>query len=562
MAASGAEGSAAERLAQRREYLGSFGFVAALTASETVASAAQQAVERVAETFDAEMAAIVQSDRLIASIGYPAGAAPAADLWATATGDATAILVPGCGQCSASSVRLEHPPGATLVVARSGTGGLSRSEISFLNSLARVLSLRMSMLRLVEEERALREESERQAAEVAHLLEILAERQTKLEWLAGEQAALRRVATLVATGVPQDRLFAAVAEEVSKLANADSVWMVRFESEDAVVVEALWERNPSGVEISTRFKIDGWYPATTVQRWARSTRIDDPTLLGGEIAAVWARLHVRSAVASPIAVAGRVWGAVVVATADTDPMVADTEDRVARFTELIATAVSNAEASVALTASRARLVAAGDEVRRRIERNLHDGAQQRLVTLALKLRNVRDTVPGESADFRGQLLSIESGMNDLLDELREISRGVHPAVLSQAGLTPALRSVARTAAVPVRLEVEDVKRLPEAVEVAGYYVVSEALANASKHAQATVVDVAARVADDTLRIRVCDDGVGGADPALGSGLIGLQDRVEALGGSLLVASAKGVGTTIEVDLPIAESSALPPALGG
>jgi signal transduction histidine kinase len=207
-------------------------------------------------------------------------------------------------------------------------------------------------------------------------------------------------------------------------------------------------------------------------------------------------------------------------------------------------------------------VAAGDDVRRRIERNLHDGAQQRLVTLALKLRNVRDTVPGELADLRGQLLSIESGMNDLLDELREISRGVHPAVLSQAGLTPALRSVARTAAVPVRLEVQDVKRLPEAVEVAGYYVVSEALANASKHAQATVVDVAARVADDTLRIRVCDDGVGGADPALGSGLIGLQDRVEALGGSLMVASAKGVGTTIEVDLPIAESSAPPPALGG
>jgi signal transduction histidine kinase len=199
------------------------------------------------------------------------------------------------------------------------------------------------------------------------------------------------------------------------------------------------------------------------------------------------------------------------------------------------------------------LVTAGDDVRRRIERNLHDGAQQRLVTLALKLRNARDCVDGELPDLRGQLVTIESGMNDLLDELREISRGVHPAVLSQAGLAPALRSVARTAAVPVQLKVHGEKRLPEAVEVAGYYVVCEALANASKHAQATVVDIAARVGEDTLQIRVCDDGVGGADPTLGSGLIGIRDRVEALGGSLLVSSATGAGTIIEVELPVVEA---------
>ena len=433
MSVSGAEASAADRLAQRRDHLGTFGFVAALTASETVASAAQQAVERIAETFDAEMVAIVQSDRLIASIGYPAGAAPAADLWATATGDDTAIQVPGCGKCSASSstarasswgdagggpIRPQwSEPVGDLDFEQPGPSAVTQDEHASTGGGGASVA------------RGERAAGGRGRPPARHSRRAPDEARVKL---AGEQAALGRVATLVATGVPQDRLFAAVAEEVSKLAKADSVWMVRFESEDTVVVEAIWEKHPSGVDISTRFKIDGWYPATTVQRWARSTRIDDPALLGGEIAAVWMRLHIRSAVASPIAVAGRGWGAVVVATADTDPMVADTEDRVARFTELIATAVSNAEASVALAASRARLVAAGDDVRRRNERNLHDGAQQRLVTLALKLRSVRDTVPGESADFREQLLSIESGMNDLLDELRESSawrspRGAVPA---------------------------------------------------------------------------------------------------------------------------------------
>ncbi|HEX3541042.1 MAG TPA: histidine kinase [Acidimicrobiales bacterium] len=230
----------------------------------------------------------------------------------------------------------------------------------------------------------------------------------------------------------------------------------------------------------------------------------------------------------------------------------DAGERVGRFTELIAIAIANAEVRADLAASRARLVMAGDEMRRRIERNLHDGAQQRLVTLALRLRTVRDGVPGELPELRRQVSGVEAGMTDLLEELREISRGLHPAVLSQTGLGPALRALARRSAVPVILDVAGVTRLPEPVEVAGYYVVSEALTNAAKHAQAEAVEVIAGVVNNTLHLRVCDDGVGGADPARGSGLIGLRDRVEALGGSLFVSSPHGAGTTIEVALPIGD----------
>jgi signal transduction histidine kinase len=276
----------------------------------------------------------------------------------------------------------------------------------------------------------------------------------------------------------------------------------------------------------------------------------DPNHLSGQVGALWRRLGLRSAVASPIVVAGHIWGLIIAGSVEAAPLPVDAEERVARFSDLVATAIANAEAGAALAASRARLVTAGDEMRRRIERNLHDGAQQRLVTLALRLRSVEDRVPAESADLREHLASIETGMRELLDELRELSRGLHPAVLSQAGLGPALRAVARRAQVPVVLAVADGPRLPETIEAAGYYVVSEALANAAKYAQASEVHVSARVDDGHLRLQIRDDGVGGADPRLGTGLIGLQDRVEALGGTLLVSSPRGAGTTIDAKLPI------------
>jgi signal transduction histidine kinase len=203
-----------------------------------------------------------------------------------------------------------------------------------------------------------------------------------------------------------------------------------------------------------------------------------------------------------------------------------------------------------LAASRARIVAAGDQARRRIERDLHDGIQQRLVSLVLELRTAEAAVPPERPELRPQLTRVGDGLTAALEELRELSRGIHPAILSEGGLGPALKALARRSAVPVELEVDVQGRLPEQVEVAAYYVVSEALANAAKHAQASVAQVQAQARDGLLHLSVRDDGVGGAAPGGGSGLVGIADRVEALGGTIEVHSPAGHGTTFEIDLPI------------
>jgi signal transduction histidine kinase len=207
------------------------------------------------------------------------------------------------------------------------------------------------------------------------------------------------------------------------------------------------------------------------------------------------------------------------------------------------------EALRRVAASRRRIVTAADEARREIERDLHDGAQQRLVTLALQLRQAHDTCPGPP-ELRDQLRRITQELGSLLEELREISHGVHPAILSQAGLGPALRSLARRAALPVSLRVDVAGRLPEPLEVAAYYVVSEALANAAKHSGASAAEVAVAARETMLDVRISDDGAGGADQAKGSGLVGLRDRVEALGGTMAVASPPGGGTTIRAELPV------------
>jgi signal transduction histidine kinase len=203
-----------------------------------------------------------------------------------------------------------------------------------------------------------------------------------------------------------------------------------------------------------------------------------------------------------------------------------------------------------LAASRARVVAAGDQARRRIERDLHDGTQQRLVSLILDLRAAEAAAPPELAELRGQLARVADGLTGALDELRELSRGIHPAILSEGGLPPALKALARRSALPVELEVDVAARLPEPVEVAAYYVVSEALANAAKHANASVAHVQAQARDGRLHLSVRDDGVGGAAPGLGSGLVGLADRVEALNGSIRIDSPAGQGTSLQVDLPV------------
>jgi signal transduction histidine kinase len=213
-------------------------------------------------------------------------------------------------------------------------------------------------------------------------------------------------------------------------------------------------------------------------------------------------------------------------------------------------AIANAESRAELMASRARIVAAADETRRRIERDLHDGIQQRLVSLGLELRAAQATVPAQLDELEGALSHAAEGLTSVLDELREISHGLHPAILSEGGLEPALRALRRRSAIPVELDLHPKRPLPGRVEVAAYYVVSEALTNAAKHARASVVNVELDTNDAILQLAIRDDGIGGADPDQGSGLVGLSDRIEALGGTLQVSSPAGNGTTLLIEVPL------------
>jgi signal transduction histidine kinase len=241
---------------------------------------------------------------------------------------------------------------------------------------------------------------------------------------------------------------------------------------------------------------------------------------------------------------------VMTATSGEGPLPPDTEARLASFTELAATAISNAEGKSALNASRRRIVAASDETRRRIERDLHDGTQQRLVSLGLAMRAVEGNLPPERNDLRDQMSAVATGLTAAVEDLQEITRGIHPAILSRGGLGPVLRTLARRSAIPVRLEIQTEDRHAKPIELAVYFVASEALANAAKHSQASRIDVSLVQRDGLLVLAIVDDGVGGADPGRGSGLIGLTDRVEALGGSFSVHSREGNGTQIRAQWPL------------
>jgi signal transduction histidine kinase len=286
-----------------------------------------------------------------------------------------------------------------------------------------------------------------------------------------------------------------------------------------------------------------------VLRTARAARIDDFSQASDAWGHAMRLVGVRSGVAAPIVVEGRLWGAIAVGTRH-ERFPADTEQRMAGFTELIGTAIANADNRAELIASRARLVAASDEVRRRFERDLHDGVQQRLVSLALELHGAEAIAPHEDEELVAELAHVRQGLAGALEDLRELSRGIHPAVLSEGGLRPAVRTLARRSAVPVELNLSVDERLADHVEVGAYYVISEALTNAAKHAQASKVEVTARVHDGTLQLRIDDDGIGGADSARGSGLTGLMDRVAALRGTIAITSPPGLGTSVRVELPV------------
>ncbi|MFF6784289.1 PAS domain S-box protein [Streptomyces sp. NPDC012510] len=347
-----------------------------------------------------------------------------------------------------------------------------------------------------------------------------------------EQAALRRVATEVARGVPPAQVFTTVAEEVGALLDTAAA-VLRYEPDRGVtVLGAAHARADATAEAARMIRREG----------ARRT-ID-------QVARTRSAARSGTSVGAPIVVDGRLWG-VVVAASLLDPLPDGTESRLADFTELIATAIANADSRAQLTASRARVVAAGDASRRRIERDLHDGVQQRLVSLQLELRMTETLVEDRSSELARQLDHLGKGLDSVFQDLLRVARGIHPAVLSRGGLGPALRALARRAAVPVELDLGLAgARFPEQVEVAAYYVTSECLTNAVKHARASVVTVAAEERSGVLELVIADDGVGGAEPDKGSGLIGLIDRVEAIGGRLTVTSPPGAGTTLTVRLPV------------
>jgi signal transduction histidine kinase len=372
----------------------------------------------------------------------------------------------------------------------------------------------------------------------------------RLRALVDEQAALRRVATLVA-GDPEPRhVFERVCEEVGTVLGIEGTNLTRFEGDGTQTVLAGWSVHGTPIfPVGPGVPLEGDAAVPKVSRSGRPERVDDYSQVGGRLVEMIRAAGIASAVAAPIKVAGRLWGAIVATTGEAYGFPPGTEQRIASFAELVADALANADAREQLAASRARLVEAADAERRRIERNLHDGAQQRLVSVALDLGNVEARLDQDPAAAKQLLAAAREELGLALDELRELARGIHPAVLSERGLGPALEALAARASVPIELEAL-CERLPERVEAAAYYLVSEALTNAARHAEASSVGVRLRCAGGRLRIEVRDDGIGGADARAGSGLRGLADRVEALGGRLELHSPPGAGTTLTGEIPI------------
>jgi signal transduction histidine kinase len=377
-----------------------------------------------------------------------------------------------------------------------------------------------------------------------------AESRARLAQLAEEQAALRRVATLVARGAPSEELFGAVVDEVGQLLRVDLASICRYEGDGTITWVANWGRAVEHFPVGSRRMLGGKNLGTIVFETGRSARIDNyADISSGGIGVTARDAGINSSLAAPITVEGRLWGVIAAGSIHKQPLPADTETRLASFTGLLATAIANAESRAQLTTSRARIVAAADDTRQRIERDLHDGAQQQLVTLTLQLRSLASTIPAELDGLHADVGEVASGLDDVLDELRELSRGIHPAVLSTGGLGPALNTLARRAPIPVEVDVRLPARPPERIEVAIYYVIAEALTNVAKHAQASVAVIDVEALHSGIRVSVTDDGIGGADPSRGSGLLGLRDRVDALDATMTVTSPPGQGTSITVHFP-------------
>jgi signal transduction histidine kinase len=367
-----------------------------------------------------------------------------------------------------------------------------------------------------------------------------------------EQAALRRVAMLVVHGAPPAEVFSAVAGEMGRIMDAEYTYISRFQPDNTMVVVASWKRSDAVADrvpaIGSVWSLELDSAGAWVARTERPARIEYDECVTG--LGWWARTRgSRSGLGCPIKVEGRLWGVVTVLSTQPHGWPAGIEERMLGFMEMLGAAVANAESRDELAASRARVVAAADATYRRIERDLHDGVQQRLIACGLLLRDAQANLPPGSEELGKQLSVASECLRDVLDELREISHGLHPAILSRGGIGPALKALARRSAIRVELHVREGLRLPEAVEVAVYYIVSEALTNVAKHAHTSLARVDLSVAGSAVRVSVRDEGVGGADFGRGSGLIGLKDRVEALGGTIEIVSPPDGGTSLFAEIP-------------
>ena len=375
-------------------------------------------------------------------------------------------------------------------------------------------------------------------AERTRAAAALARSETSQRALADEQAALRRVATLVASGAPPSRLFEHVTEEVARLLGMPGASLMRYDGDRTATVVGAWsEDGKPSLPVGSTIDLDGDTVVAKVLRSGEPQRVDRYEDARGALAAQLQRSGYRAAVAAPVTVADALWGALAAATRSDEPLPTDLETRLSDFADLVAQRLANAEAHEQLAASRARIVEVGDAERRRLERNLHDGAQQRLVSLALDLRMVDVMLEKDPPAARERLTAAREQLANGLAELRELARGIHPAILTERGLGPALEGLVARAPVPVEITDLPEERLAPPVEAAAYYVVAEAITNVAKYAQASSVSVSVRRSNGYATVVVTDDGVGGADPALGTGLRGLADRLEALDGHLEVESS-------------------------
>ena len=392
------------------------------------------------------------------------------------------------------------------------------------------------------------------ARERERVADALRDSRDELARVADEQAALRRLATLIAHGAPPTEVFDAVAGEMGRLLGVMHALVVRYEPDATAVTVGNWNVRAdldATMPLGSHWTLERGTVSELVSRTGAPGRISAYVTNGPLVHRLRER-GVVSSVGCPIVVGRCLWGAAIVSSSTEEQLPPDTEARMLEFSELAAAAIANAQGNADLRASRARVVAAADEARRRIERDLHDGTQQRLVSLGLELRGVEDAIPSELEDLRRHLADTAKSLEEAVVDLQELSRGLHPAILAKGGLQPALAVLARRSAVPVELDVTLCGRLAQRYEVTVYYVVSEALTNATKHAFASVVHVGLTVSDGTIRLSIRDDGVGGADASCGSGLIGLTDRVAALGGTMSIVSPNQGGTSLLVELPLGD----------